>query len=98
MLAVDQPAAPAGRRGCQPAVDRGSSPPPLPLGPDHPGGRPLGLLAVLAALEALEGPLGLATQAPLGSRHPAGRAVLGPLPSRLLAGLVERSQPDRGRP
>ena len=59
-------------------------------------GRPA-LGAVLAALEALEGPFGLAAKPPLDPHCPPGRAVLGALAAGLLPGLVEGPQPDRGR-
>jgi hypothetical protein len=53
---------------------------------------------VLAALDALEGPFGLAAKAPLGPHHPPGGAILGALAAGLLSRLVEGPQPDRGGP
>src|SRR5215218_2373887 len=87
-----------GRRAAWRCPDRGSWPATSALGPDHPRLGRLGPGAVLAALEAFEGPLGLAAKAPLGLCHSAGGAVRGPLAAGLLVRRVERPQPDRDRP
>src|SRR4029453_14168150 len=95
--AADQRAAPAPRsRWRRPG--RGSSSAPFPPWPDHPDRRRPTLFTDLAALDALEGPFGLAAKAPLAPHCPPSGAVLGALAAGLLPGRVEGPQPDRGRP